>query len=715
MILVKRNSILTVIAALAGVLLATAQSAAAGTDSVASAWDSNGQVEMRLVSATRAVGDLESLRLGLHFRLRPGWKIYWRSPGEAGYPPEIDWSQSANLAGAEIIWPVPTRFTIFGMETMGYKDEVVLPLDVRVLRTSEPVSLRADVSYLTCKEVCVPWSAVLALDLPAGPAAATPEAALIDRYRARVPLDAALLGMDVADAALKPVEGGVLLRLSLRAQSPLVAPDLFVEGPLTAFFARPEMTLSQGGARLDATLRGYGAPLEEMLAQPLRVTLVDGDRAVEQLVTARQVSELPALPTAGGLSLVAILGLALLGGLILNLMPCVLPVLSLKFLGVLGQGGRENREVRIGFLATVAGILTSFMLLAAMLTALKMAGASIGWGIQFQQPAFLAIMVVIVILFAANMFGLFEFRLPQAVGNLLTFGGGEQQSHSLTGHFLTGAFATLLATPCSAPFLGTAVGFALSRDPGEIFLVFAALGLGLSAPYLAIAAFPGLATRLPRPGKWMVWMKRVLGILLAGTGVWLATVIAVQAGAGVAAGILALAVLMIAVLALQRLDGSRLGRHAGKVSALLAVAAIAAPLLAPGAGPTKAAVDGDIDWRPFDRVEIRRLVAGGKTVLVDVTADWCLTCQINKAVVLYRKPVAALLEDGTVIAMRADWTLPNQDIADYLAAYGRYGIPFNAVYGPQAPDGVVLGEILTTDSVLAAIEQAGGDGALALR
>ncbi|MEE8444981.1 MAG: protein-disulfide reductase DsbD domain-containing protein, partial [Alphaproteobacteria bacterium] len=625
---------MTVIVALAGVLPGMAQPAAAAADSVASAWDSNEQVEMRLVSATRAVGDLEILRLGLHFRLRPGWKIYWRSPGEAGYPPEIDWSQSANLAGAEIIWPAPTRFTIFGMETMGYKDEVVLPLDVGVLRTSEPVSLRADVSYLTCNEVCIPWSGVLALDLPAGPATAAPEASLIDRYRARVPLDAALLGMNVADAALKPVEDGVVLRLSLRAQSPLVAPDLFVEGPLTAFFARPEMTLSRGGARLDATLLGYGAPIEELLAQPLRITLVDGDRAIEQLVTARQVSELPALPAAGGLSLAVVLGLALLGGLILNLMPCVLPVLSLKFLSVLGHGGRENREVRIGFLASVAGILTSFLLLAAVLVALKAAGASIGWGIQFQQPAFLAIMVVIVTLFAGNMFGLFEIRLPQAVGNLLGSGGGEGHGHSLTGHFLTGAFATLLATPCSAPFLGTAVGFALSRGAAEIFLVFAALGIGLSAPYLAIAAFPGLATRLPRPGRWMVWMKRVLGVLLAGTGIWLATVIAVQAGAGVATGIVALAVLIIAVLALQRLDGSRLGRHAGKVSVLLAVAAVAAPLLAPGAGPTNAAVRDDIDWRPFDRAEIRRLVAGGKTVLVDVTADWCLTCQVNKAVVL---------------------------------------------------------------------------------
>ena len=277
------------------------------------------------------------------------------------------------------------------------------------------------------------------------------------------------------------------------------------------------------------------------------------------------------------------------------------------------------------------------------------------------------------------------------------------------------AFATLLATPCSAPFLGTAVGFALSRGTGEIFMVFAALGLGLAMPYLVVAAFPGLATRLPRPGAWMVTVKRLLGLLLAGTGIWLVTVVAAQSGFDVAAGIAGLAVLIGVVLALRGREGSRLGRHAGKVVAVLAVAAVAAPVLSPSAGPSAPAESGAIDWQPFDRAEIRRLVADGKTVFVDVTADWCITCQVNKAAVLYREPVASLLGDGSVVPMRADWTLPNQAIADYLAGFGRYGIPFNAVYGPKSPNGVMLPEILLTGSVLAAIEQAGGDGALAAR
>jgi suppressor for copper-sensitivity B len=493
---------------------------------------------------------------------------------------------------------------------------------------------------------------------------------------------------------------------------------------LTAFFERPEIELSADGRRLVATMRGSGAKPDEILAKPLLVTLVDGDRAAEQAIPGALVDAFPALPSgfgsgaaSGVISLWWILGLALLGGLILNLMPCVLPVLSLKFLSVLGHGGRENTDVRLGFLASVAGIISSFLVLAGVLAALKAAGATIGWGIQFQQPVFLALMLVIVTLFACNLFGLFEIQLPRKINDLLALDTGPRHAHhhSLGGHFLTGAFATLLATPCSAPFLGTAVGFALSRGTGEIFLVFGALGLGLSLPYLLVAAFPGMATRMPRPGAWMVTMKRILGLLLVATCVWLATVISVEAGMETAIGIAGLALSIGVVFWLRRLEGSRLGRHAGKVAVLLATAIVVAPAFAPAGGDSGRRTVDDAIWRPFDEAEIGRLVAGGKTVLVDVTADWCITCQVNKAAVLNRDPLARLLEDGAIVAMRADWTLPSQEIADYLAKFGRYGIPFNAVYGPNAPNGIVLPEILVTDSVLAAVEQAGGAGAVALR
>lgn len=682
------------------------------------------ETQLRLVSAVAGTGDLEELRLGLQFRMDPGWKVYWRSAGTTGYPPEIDWSQSAGIGKVDFLWPAPTRFKIFGIEAIGYKKEIVFPLNVRLAARGEAVSLHASVSYLTCKEICIPGEAALTLDISAGPADATPFAALIDRHRARVPVSAGSIGVSVEQAVFKSVEDAVSLRVAIKSERPMAEPDLFIESAPLVFFENPRVQLSRDGRYAVITELGIGATPDEIAADPMLGTLVTPDLAAEQSINPMLVDNFPPLPpefmealNPSGGTLWAILGFALLGGSILNLMPCVLPVLSLKLLSVLGHGGRENKDVRLGFLASVAGIVASFMVLAAVLASLKAAGTSIGWGIQFQQPVFLAIMVVVVTLFACNMFGLFEITLPSRLNDLMTPGAGTKQGdhHSLGGHFLTGVFATLLATPCSAPFLGTAVGFAFARGTAEIFMVFGALGIGLSLPYLLVAAFPGMATRLPRPGKWMVGMRRFLGVLLAATGLWLVTVIAAETGIDTAAGITIAAVLIGVVLAIRNIEGSRLARHGGKAAVLLAAVIVAAPLFAPaGAGYGKQALDNSV-WRPFDQAEISRLVADGKTVLVDVTADWCLTCQVNKAAVLNRDPVAGFLLRGDVVAMKADWTRPSQGIADYLASFGRYGIPFNAVYGPGAPDGVVLPEILVTSSVLAAFEKAGGATGIAAK
>src|SRR5690606_10328334 len=275
-----------------------------------------------------------------------------------------------------------------------------------------------------------------------------------------------------------------------------------------------------------------------LLGRSATLTVVDGLRGLERDVTLEPLvdaaSPVAAPVEAAGAGdfagLLPILALALLGGLILNLMPCVLPVLSIKLLAAVGHGGRESGAVRLSFLASAAGILTSFLLLAGAAIAVKSAGLTVGWGIQFQQPLFLAAMALLVTLFALNLFGLFEITLPGWLGAAAQGPGSGPAGHSVAGHFLTGAFATLLATPCSAPFLGTAVGFALSRGAVEILAVFAALGLGLAAPYLLVAAAPALATRLPRPGPWMITLRRLLGIALAATAIWLLSVLAAQLG-----------------------------------------------------------------------------------------------------------------------------------------------------------------------------------------
>ncbi len=718
----------------AALALAAAVTVLAGPGAgIAPAWATAGpwvdqeQARLRLVSAVDAAGSAEVLSLGLHFELQPGWKIYWRSPGDAGYPPSVDWSQSRNLAAAELQWPVPHRFSLFGLETFGYGEEVVLPVSARPERPGEPVSLRAHVSYLTCNEICIPREAMLSLDLAAGPGAAAPAADLIDSFRMRVPGLGPDPGMAIEDAVLTgPVDAPVLEVLA-SSQRPFSEPDVLIEAPPGFSFAAPEVRYSEGrtGAvlRVAAVATGGGV----LDGKPLTLTLTDGGRGVERQVFARYADpkNLPAGITAaapaatasgsvGPATLATILGLALLGGLILNLMPCVLPVLSIKLLSVVKHGGRAPAAVRISFLASAAGILASFLVLAGGAVLLKALGLTVGWGIQFQQPLFLAAMAVVVTLFACNLFGFYEIALPRWAQGAATLGqpipGGDKEP-SLAGHFLTGALATLLATPCSAPFLGTAVGFALARGAPEIFAIFSVLGLGLALPYLVIAALPAVATRLPRPGPWMVKLRIVLGLALLATALWLLSVLAAQLGAGAAGLVGALLTALTAVIWLGRSRPRR--PHATAVAtpalaAVLALAAIALPAGFETAGPGAAPAGESAAWQPFDPDEISRQVAQGRVVLVDVTADWCLTCRINKTLVIDRDPVRGRLGGDKVVTMRADWTLPNPAISDYLAGFGRYGIPFNAVYGPGAPQGIALPELLTADAVIAALERASG-------
>ena len=686
-------------------------------------WWTNDQGAVRLIAAGAAAGSAKTLEFGLHFRMKPGWKIYWRSPGDAGFPPQPDWSGSENMASTAISWPVPTRFTVLGLKTLGYKKEVVLPVAVTLVEPGKSVRLRATVRYLTCAEICVPHEAPLAIDLPAGGEVDTPEGPLIQRFAARVPVRGATPALALTEAAVDGPAGSQVLRVHALAKTPLVSPDLFIEGPPGFGFGAPRIESKDGGT--GAVFRVSVSPPPKSVAKgsrdlagvALTLTLAHAGGAVEQRVTpevgaavAIELSSAPGEVKAGATEspIALILALALLGGLILNLMPCVLPVLSIKLLSVIGHGGGEARHVRAGFVASSAGILVSFLALASAAVALKQAGLAVGWGIQFQQPAFLIAMALIVTLFACNLWDMFEIRLTGRVaGAAATAGHG----HGLAGHFATGVFATLLATPCSAPFLGTAIGFALSRGAVEIYAVFIALGIGLALPYLAVAAVPRLATWLPRPGRWMVTVRRILGLALVATALWLLSVLMTQAGLRVAAMALLLLMLMSVVFGMIKRPPQLRHGAAWAVVAMLAVLSALAPAAGPASAVSEAKWDAGsakVNWRPFDQAEIKRAVAVGKTVFVDVTADWCLTCKVNKALVIERGEVLERLMNGGIVAMKADWTRPDPIIAAFLQRYSRYGIPFNVVFGPAAPEGRVLPELLTTDSVLAALDAASG-------
>jgi suppressor for copper-sensitivity B len=416
--------------------------------------------------------------------------------------------------------------------------------------------------------------------------------------------------------------------------------------------------------------------------------------------------------SGGGPGLLTMLLLGALGGLILNAMPCVLPVLSLKVFGLVKSAGQGRSHVVGGALATAAGIVLSFWGLAAAAVGARAAGAAVGWGIQFQNPVFVTFLLVVVVLFCLNLWGLFEIRLPGFVARRAGAAGGAGES--VAGHLATGLFATLMATPCSAPFLGTALAFALSQAAGTIFAVFTAVGLGMALPYLILAAAPGTARLLPRPGAWMDTLRKAMGFLLAGAAVWLLYVLGSQVSLERRAWI-ELALLGMALLLWLRhraAAGPRVAlvrRSAGAGVALLVLVALGVGW---GAGAAQDSIDaaaagGHIAWEPFDRARAERLAAEGRLVFVDVTADWCFTCKVNERLVLETAPVAAAFERRGVVAMKADWTNRDDAIAAFLEDHGRYGIPFYLLYRPGA-EPHLFGELISKDGVIRVLEEAAG-------
>lgn len=660
-------------------------------------WASETAVRARLIAATDAVGPEQKIHAGLQVSLEEGWETYWRSPGDAGAAPQADWSGSTNVSFVEWRWPAPMRFTLFGLDTFGYRNDVTFPLTIRLGRAGEPAALHGKLDLLVCSKICVPRTLVLTLDLPASagasPPALDPEAAnLIARAEARVPDDGTMSGLAVGGVAVQPGNPAAL-KVRLSSRDPLAAPDAIVESQRWTYGA-PQFALGPDRRTAEAVLPVTSGPdAAAMAGSEVVLTVTDGSRAAEVRHTVGRGAARPTRNPLG--EILPFLAFALVGGLVLNLMPCVLPVLSLKLLSVLRHQGQTRRQIRLGFLATAAGVVASMLALGVLLSALKSLGLAASWGMQLQYPLALALLAGVLLVFAANLAGLFEIALPARLATGLATVGSE----GLAGSFLAGAFTTLLATPCSAPFVGTAVAFALVRGPLEIVAIFGMLGIGLAVPHLLVAAFPAVTRALPKPGRWMELLRLVLGVAVAGTALWLLGVLAGQTSWPTAAAVAAGALLVATALSIRR----RIGARATAALAVLGLVAAAAVPLTFSATPTRAATTA---WRPFDDAAIRRLVAEGQVVFVDVTADWCVTCHANRVLVIDSPEVARALAQPHTVAMMGDWTRPDPRISDYLARNDRYGIPFNAVYGPGAPRGIVLSELPTRSAILDALQKA---------
>jgi len=649
---------------------------------------------------------LKTVNAVVQVRLEDDWKTYWRSPGEGGVAPTFDFSASSNIRDVTWGWPAPKRYPVLGVETIGYQGMISFPITVHLEDVTRSALLKGVLTIASCTTICVLSDYEIELNFAADTLVVN-EQALFTYNQAQGAVPMLLDAQSIENKESSSTISGFSSSWDNQKQTLVVqvgnklgwhSPDLFVDSKESELegvsFSAPEITINGNQLRAQFIATSWAGKVD-LNRRLLNITVSDPGLAVE-FVTQPSAQAILSEPD----TLLSIFVFALIGGLILNIMPCVLPVLGMKLSSVLSSHGVARRQIRRQFLASAAGILSSFWLLAAFLLILKFSGQALGWGIQFQSPYFLAVMVVVTALFAANMLGLFEIQLPvQAQSWLATRG-----SNSYLGHYLQGMFATLLATPCSAPFLGTAVAFALAAPAVELFIVFGALGLGMALPWLLIALFPATALWLPKPGKWMNSIKIVFALMILMTCYWLLSLLTVFIGTS-----LTLMIALLLTLALLLLVGKKRGKKVLLiVLATILVSSVVIVLVTGETAHRSVMAQSELDWLPLDRAHIEAQVKQGKVVFVDITADWCVTCKANKIGVLLQEPVYSALQSQDVITMQGDWTLPSESVSAYLQSYGRFAVPFNIVYGPGAPQGISLSTILSSDAVLAAIEQAKG-------
>ena len=623
----------------------------------------------------------------LTVELQSGWKTYWRSPGEGGVAPEIVWQ---NGEKAQWYWPVPSRFDISGLTTQGYHRRVAIPM---IITGNLEDTLAGTLTLSTCSNVCLLTDYPLQLNLN-HPTAETFQDDFEQAMRT-VPTSSGV------SADLSAHLAGKQLVISGTTPDEWRSPEIYFD-PLDGGILPGEPQVQTRGKALTVTVPvtdEWGEVPATLAGKTLSFVLTNHDRAQQTTLTVGPDSAALHDDTATGLS--QMLLFALLGGLILNLMPCVLPVLGMKLSAVL-HAGTDRRKIRLCFLATSAGILFSFALLAAMVSALKLTGAALGWGIQFQNPWFIGLMVAVTFVFALNLFGVFNVLLPSTMTARMATAGG----NGTLGSFFEGVFATLLATPCSAPFLGTAVAFALGAPLTTLWLIFIALGIGMALPWLLVAMVPKIALLLPRPGRWMNGVKTLLALMMLASSLWLATLLAQHIGDRIS-GVMVLTLTLLALFAFIFVTKRR---GASFFMVLVLLAALSGYQLHGilQASPAPRA-ETAIRWQPLSEAAIAQAVADGKRVFVDISADWCVTCKVNEIRVLNQPEIIAALNAPDVVALRGDWSQPSDAIAAFLQKRNRFAIPFNEVYRPGQTIGEILPPLLDKKTLLSALNPVKGE------
>lgn len=675
-----------------------------------------GHLQAELVAQEVAVAPGGTTYVALRQKIDKGWHTYWRNPGDSGEATKLVWTLPAGWQAGEIVWAAPSRLPFGPLTNYGYSDTVTLPVPLVVPVDAVPgstVTLRAQAAFLVCETICIPEDATLSLTLKVanGAPQADPRwGSVVAQALDRAPKPAGLkAGYQWNDGRLTlavtgdPLTGATLSDAYFYPFEPVWIEHSGIQ------------TVDRGAKGLTLTLPpGYqfesGRP-----PGALSGVLVLGDQSFEVSAAAGPPPSGagglgPPSPSgaakSGDMSLWLAIGFALLGGLILNLMPCVFPVLSMKAAALAGHA-HDRPAARSQGMAYGAGVLATFLLLAGVIIGLRMAGSAIGWGFQLQSPPVVAALALLMLGVALNMSGLFEVG-----GRLQGAGHGLASRDGLAGAFFTGALAVVVASPCTAPFMGPAMGFALAQSPPVVLAVFAALAVGFAAPFVLLAFIPALLSRLPRPGPWMDVLRRALAFPMYGAAAWLLWVLAQQTDAGGLAAVLAslvLAAFCLWLLGLSQKGGKSWVMWTALAGLALALAiAIVAPRPSPLTGETRGGSGEAVavlheTWSP-QRLAVLR--AEGRPVLVNFTAAWCVTCQVNEKVALSTPQVAEAIGSSGAVYLKADWTRRDATIAAALAEHGRAGVPLYLLYRPGVEAPTVLPQLLTPGLVAEALVSA---------
>ena len=655
--------------------------------SLTSDWVYNDKSKVRLISPKTHTDNQDEIIIGLEYELDPGWKTYWKSPGGGGFPQKIVWENSKNIRSLDVEWPTPINFEILGLSSIGYEEKVIFPLKLKLINKNEITKIKLNTNYLVCKHICIPGNADLYLEIPPGNGIYTDFFYDIEKVRSSLPSSNINLSelLEISASTTK-YSNKIEIKIVAESNKSFVNPNIFIHTPFGLPIVKPINEYSFNLKKLNSKFIYDSNQFSENNFL-IEITLNDKNHNYK-LIKKINIEDKVSHSNINN-PVVYILLISLVGGFILNLMPCVFPVLSIKLMSVLNN---QHRNIRLSFFYTTLGILFSFLVLALSFLILRELQYSISWGMQFQEPYFLIFILIVITIFTLNTVGLFEIDLPSSLKNSNIFNKGNS---FFAKNFFNGFFATLLATPCTAPFIGTAITAAFTQSSFMLFLIFMFMGLGMSLPYIVISILPKLIFLFPKPGKWMMYIKYILSVLLLLTIIWILNILL---------SFYNFYFVLIYILTVSFLVYSiKKNFLKYSISLLSIIILLAAPSFT--FFEQNKISNENKKWSDFSDINIDNLIANKKLVFIDITADWCATCQFNKINVLQTKSIQKAFEENEIILVRADWTKPSNEIEIYLKKYNRFGIPFNAFFSEKFPNGLLLSEILSRKEVLNSIKK----------